>query len=190
MKTRMKCWLWFGGGIVVAGLLAAVVPLAALALGVIDLSAARPPGRIETALASWGLDRSLARHAPEQDNPFNDTPSVVPAGMKHDQANCVVCHGAPGVSPNELAYGLNPPAPALGAEATQSRTDGQLFWVARNGIRMTGMAAFGKTHDDKEIWHIVAFVRHLPDLTDAERQSLMAAGKEEGDHHGPTEHAH
>ena len=153
------------------------------------MSAARPTGRIETALASWALDRSMVRHAPRQDNPFKDPPSVLPSGMKHYQANCVLCHGASGVSPAELAYGLNPPAPALHGQGTQSRTDGQLFWVIRNGIRMTGMPAFGPTHEDEEIWHIVAFVRHLPALTDQERQTLQAGVKEEGDHHGPTEHA-
>lgn len=190
MKTRMKCGLWFGGGIVVAGLLALVVPLAVLALGVIDMSAASPPGRMESVIGPWALNRSMARHAREQDDPFEDAPSILPLGMKHYHTNCVLCHGAPEVPPAELAYGLNPPAPALDAEATQSRTDGQLFWVIRNGIRMTGMPAFGPTHDDEEIWHIVAFVRHLPDLTDPERQTLLTAVKEEGDHHGPTDHTH
>jgi len=175
---------------VVAGLLAAAVPLAVLALGAVDMSAARPPGRMERVMASWALNRSLARHAQEQDNPLKDAPSVLPAAMKHYQANCVLCHGAPRVSAAELADGLNPPAPALDAEATQSRTDGQLFWVIRNGIRMTGMPAFGPTHDDEEIWHIVAFVRHLPDLTDPERQTLLAEVKEEGDHHGSADQMH
>lgn len=174
----------------VGSLLVAAVPLAVLALGAVDMSAARPPGRMERAIASWALDRSMARHAQKQDNPFKDALSVLPTGMKHYQANCVSCHGAPAVPAAELAYGLNPPAPALAAEATQSRTDGQLFWVICNGIRMTGMAAFGKTHEDEEIWHTVAFVRHLPDLTDPERQTLQAEGKEDGDHHGSADQTH
>ncbi len=182
--------MWFGGGIVVGGLLAVGVPLAVVALGVIDMSAASPPGRMESVIGPWVLNRSMARHAQEQDNPFEDAPSVLPSGMKHYGANCVLCHGAREVPPVELAHGLNPPAPALDAEAARSRTDGQLFWVVRNGIRMTGMPAFGPTHEDEEIWHIVAFVRHLPDLTDQERQTLLAVVQKEPDHHGSADRTH
>lgn len=132
----------------------------------------------------------MAHHAQEQDNPFKDAPSILPSGMAHYRVNCVLCHGAPEVGAAELAHGLNPPAPDLDAEGTQSRTDGQLFWVVRNGIRMTGMPAFGPTHEDDEIWHIIAFVRHLPDLTELERQTLLAGVKEEGDHHEATDHTH
>ena len=75
---------------------------------------------------------------------------------------CVSCHGAPGVDASEAGDGLNPPAPDLTLPRVQKRTDGELFWLVQNGIRMTGMPAFGTTHKDEEIWKIVAFVRRLP----------------------------
>jgi mono/diheme cytochrome c family protein len=59
----------------------------------------------------------------------------------------------------------------------QKRTDGELFWVVQNGIRMTGMPAFGPTHKDEEIWKIVAFLRHLPALTPEEEKALSAGAK-------------
>ena len=183
MKAKTAKGLWFVAGIVAGGLLAVAVPLVVLATGVVDMSAAAPPGALESAIAPWALDRSMARHAPRRDNPFKDAASALPSGMKHYQANCVICHGAPEVPGAELSLGLNPPVPPLYTKDTQSSTDGQLFWVIRNGIRMTGMPAFQQTRTDNEIWQIVAFVRHLPALTDQERKTLEAAVREEGDHH-------
>jgi mono/diheme cytochrome c family protein len=82
----------------------------------------------------------------------------------------------------ELSKGLNPPAPSLG-KGENGTPDGELFWVIKHGIRMTAMPAFGPTHTDEEIWKIVTFLRHLPDLTKEERDSLQAATSGEAHHH-------
>ena len=66
--------------------------------------------------------------------------------------------------------------------APQGLRDGEIFWVVSNGIRMTGMPAFSPTHKEDEIWKIVAFVRHLPEIT-KEEQQLLKAGTEEAAHH-------
>ena len=63
----------------------------------------------------------------------------------------------------------------------QKRSDGELFWILQNGIRMTGMPAFGPTHKDEELWKMVAFLRHLPELSDEEQKALRPGGQE--DHH-------
>jgi mono/diheme cytochrome c family protein len=60
----------------------------------------------------------------------------------------------------------------------QHRSDGELFWIVQNGIRMSGMPAFGATHKERQIWEIVAFLRHLPSLTPEEEKALAAATKE------------
>ena len=93
------------------------------------------------------------------------------------------CHGAPGVEESEFGEGLNPPAPDLTLPAMQRMRDGELFWVVSNGIRMTGMPAFSPTHKEDEIWKIVAFVRHLPEITKEEQQTLKAGREEETGHH-------
>ncbi len=77
---------------------------------------------------------------------------------------------------------MNPPAPDLTLPSVQKMRDGELFWVVSNGIRMTGMPAFSPTHKEDEIWKIVAFVRHLPEVTKEEQQTLKA-GHEEEKHH-------
>ena len=98
-------------------------------------------------------------------------------GLDHYRENCVVCHGAPGVDAGEIGEGLNPPAPDLTLPRIQARTDGELFWIVGNGIRTTGMPAFSPTHKPEQIWKIVAFVRHLPELSDAELESLRASAQ-------------
>ena len=93
----------------------------------------------------------------------------------------MLCHGAPGVDASEAGEGLNPPAPDLTLARIQKRTDGELFWILQNGIRMTGMPAFGPTHKDDELWKMVAFLRHLPQLTPEEEKALQT--EEGSDHH-------
>jgi mono/diheme cytochrome c family protein len=92
---------------------------------------------------------------------------------------CVTCHGAPGVDPSEAGQGLNPPAPDLTLAKVQARSDGELFWIIQNGIRMTGMPAFGPTHKEQAIWRMVAFVRHLPELSKDEEKALSGGHEEE-----------
>ena len=83
------------------------------------------------------------------------------------------------MDPSEIGEGLNPPAPDLTQPSVQSKTDGELFWIVQNGIRMTGMPAFGPTHKDEELWTLVAFMRHLPELTRAEEAELEKGREKE-----------
>jgi mono/diheme cytochrome c family protein len=172
MKCCARNVLVFGAGFLACALLAAVIPLAVLGLGLMDMSASAKPGLLEKTLAPWAVDRSMERRAPDAKNTFADDPAALPSGMALYKENCVQCHGAPHLDAAAFAAGLNPPAPYLEEPDTQSFSDGQLFWTIKNGIRMTGMAAFGSSRTDEEIWHIVAYVRHLPKLTDAEQKAL------------------
>jgi mono/diheme cytochrome c family protein len=103
-------------------------------------------------------------------------------GREHYVENCLPCHGAPGVKPAEFAQGMNPTPPDIDG-ALQNYTDAQLFWVIKNGIRATGMPAFGVNHKDDEIAAIAAFVRRTPHLTPEERKELAAAAPHEDHHH-------
>jgi len=68
------------------------------------------------------------------------------------------------VEKSEVGLGLNPPAPDL-AESAADLSPGEIFWILKNGIKMTGMPAFGPTHDDAKLWDITAFVGRLADMT-------------------------
>jgi mono/diheme cytochrome c family protein len=144
----------------------------AIVSGVFPVGATVAPSGLERKLATLAVDRSVARRAPRDANPVAATPGSIARGLAHYRAMCVTCHGAPGVDPSEIGEGLNPPAPDLTLVKVQKRPDGQLFWLVQNGIRMTGMPAFGPTHDDEEIWKIVTFLRHLPQLTPEETKAL------------------
>lgn len=162
----------FVTGTVAGVLLAALVACAFLATGSFNVAASSPPGNLEKRLAGFALDRSVARRAPRKSNPFAGSGEAARAGLVHYREMCVTCHGAPGVDPSEIGEGLNPPAPDLTLKKVQARSDGELFWVVQNGIRMTGMPAFGPTHAEEEVWKIVAFVRRLPELTPEEEKLL------------------
>ena len=187
MKNSVRNGLIFGAGFFTCVLLTLIVPLLAMAMGMMDMSASAKPGLLEKIFAPWAFTNSMEKRAPDTTNPFANDSSAQASGMDHYRENCVMCHGAPNVEPAELAQGLNPPVPKLDTDDAQSLSDGKLFWIIKNGIRMTGMPAFGETHSDAEIWQIVTFVRHLPKLTDAEGKTLQPPGSDMEHHHEATD---
>lgn len=168
-------------GMVLALVLVAVAAAAVLWLGLFEVAATKPPGKLEEALARFALNRAVARRAPRMSNPVPASAEVWRDGLAHYRENCVQCHGAPGVEASEAGQGLNPPAPDLTLPRVQRRPDGELYWIVANGVRMTGMPAFQPTHKEKEIWEIVAFLRHLDALTAEEEKALQKS--EEAEHH-------
>ena len=171
--------------------LAAQAAVAALVLwsGVVDVSAS-PKGLPDRILA-YASTRSIAHHAKDVRNPLANDPAALRAGLEHYRAMCLECHGGPGVEAEEVAAGLHPPPPDLASKAVQSFTDGMLYDTVARGIGSTGMPAFGRTHQPNEIWSIVAFVRHLPALTPAEKAALgRGEGHEEAGAAGASAHGH
>jgi hypothetical protein len=102
----------------------------------------------------------------------------------HYSVACTPCHGAPGVQAAPWLV-LNPDAPKL-AMGESTWSDVELFWIIKNGIRMTGMPALGPTHSDDILWSMTAFVRQLPAMTADEYRAMEAryhAAKQHADHH-------
>ena len=188
--------------LVLALVLIAAAIAAVVASGAWNVAATSPPGKLEQRFATFALDRSVAKRAPANRNPLPASPDVLRSGLAHYRENCAVCHGAPGIEGSEIAAGLNPAAPDLTLPRVQRRPDGELFWIVSNGIRMTGMPGFGPTHKPDEIWKMVAFLRHLPELTPAEEAALGPSEAAESHHEEsgegetrppgarPTPHAH
>jgi mono/diheme cytochrome c family protein len=152
-----------------------VVALAALAFilsGVYDVAASTP----DTGLVEWALrttqSRSVHRRAEQVQAPKLDDPDLIRTGLIEYHELCVVCHGAPGVPISPVGQGLNPTPPELGQESA-GEDAGELFWITKNGIKMTGMPAFGVTHSDEEIWAIVAFLTKMGDLSPQEYQRMV-----------------
>ncbi|HMN50040.1 MAG TPA: cytochrome c [Ignavibacteriaceae bacterium] len=101
---------------------------------------------------------------------LSDT-SLVKMGFVHFREMCVSCHGAPGIKQSEFAEGLYP-NPTMLSKAAKEWTPQQLFWITKNGLKMSGMPAFGLTHTDDMIWAIVAFTKNLATLTKEQYQVL------------------
>jgi mono/diheme cytochrome c family protein len=168
----MKRFLW---GVVIGLLVPVLVGGIVLETGAVDMSATKPPGGLERWLGDRALQRSLTRRAPKGVAAPVPNAEVLASGLEHFRANCLPCHGAPGIATSEAGKGLHPPAPPLDRSETQARSDGELFFVVGRGVRMTGMPAFGLTHNEKELWALVTFIRHLPTLTPEERHRLAEA---------------
>lgn len=173
---------YFLAGAVSVLLASAIAGLFVLWSGVVSVSTLWDGGALDDVLA-YASRKSIARQAGVEANPFASDERARGAGLSHYKANCLECHGAPSVGMSEFAKGLHPPAPKLTAPRTRGMSDAELFWVVSNGIRMTGMPAFSPTHGKDEIWQIVTFVRHLGQLTEAEKSSLGEGRQDQAEHH-------
>ena len=158
----------------------ALVGAAALAAGVWfirgGISAKNTPGELETTIARRTRTLAIPRSARDARNPVASTAQVVASGRAHFADHCATCHANDGSGDTEMGRGLYPRAPDMRLPATQSLSDGELFYIIENGVRLTGMPAWG-TDTPEDIlgsWHLVHFIRHLPKLTDAEIEEMKA----------------
>jgi len=162
----------------VIGVLAIVIAVGAAVFffgGFFNVAASESnPGIVNWALVKVRM-ASIGRRAALASPVDLDSPEVVRAGARaFSERGCTNCHGAPGVKWQKFSEGLNPDPPDL-KEIVPEREPAQLFWVVKNGIKMTGMPSFGAIGvDDKEIWSIVAFVRKLPNTSESDFKAWSA----------------
>ena len=143
--------------------------------GVYNFAATEPHSVFAKWIFSTSKERSIIYHAKDITVPHLNNESMINTGFHHYKEMCVGCHGAPGVSPSEMSEGLNPEPPKLSEwkEELKQEELREIFWVIKNGIKMTGMPAFGATHSDKEIWGIVSFLNQLPKLSPEEYKAMV-----------------
>jgi cytochrome c553 len=135
----------------------------------------------DPAIVTWALTQvrtaSIDRHAQDQPPPsfnINDAASVQAGAKAFDAHGCTNCHGAPGVSWKKFSEGLHPDPPDL-KDVVDQLSPAQLFWVVKNGINMTGMPSFALAGvKDDEIWSIVAFLKKLPGVSEADYKAWTA----------------
>ena len=161
--------------------------------GAYDVAASSPDSAFTRWLFATTREHSIESRAddvvPPPDSVLND-PQTLLSGFAHYNEMCVVCHGAPGVEPGEARAGLNPKPPLL-AEVADKIPTREMFWVIKHGINMTGMPAWGPTHDDNKIWAMVAFAETLPSLSAAQYQAMQRkAEATEDEHEDEHEHSH
>jgi mono/diheme cytochrome c family protein len=98
-------------------------------------------------------------------------PKRIAEGAAQYAEMCSGCHLAPEMKRTEISQGLYPRAPEL--RRGSNFTPAEEFWVVKHGVKMTGMPAWGVTHDDELLWDVVAFLRKLPELTADQYQTLL-----------------
>ncbi|MGE3279966.1 MAG: cytochrome c [Alphaproteobacteria bacterium] len=173
---------------VVAGALGLLVLLALAALFVVYTGIYNVAATEEHAsLMRWAFDttfhNSVERRAEEIITPKSLTPGMVTAGASAYKSMCQHCHAGPGVERAPWASGMRPRPPHL-TEAAAEWEPQEVFWIVKHGVKMTGMPAFGPTHDDQTLWNIVAFVKNLPAMTPERYRSLGDAPQNGSAHHG------
>lgn len=124
-------------------------------------------------LLSTNMERSVTRHAQKISVPPTFSEQQVRQGIAIYTNTCIHCHGAPGKDWGDIAKGLNPVPPNL---ALGRWSSAELFWIIKNGIKMSGMASYGAVHNDDEIWTLVAFVQRLPAMTPEQYDRMQSAG--------------
>ena len=136
-------------------------------IGSRGISARAEPGALETAVARTMRRLAIPRGDRNRQNPIKTTAEVLAAGMAHYADHCAACHANDGSGETQVGLGLYPRPPDMRQSATQGLTDGELFYIIENGVRLTGMPAWGtgKPEEAEETWHLVHFIRELPKLT-------------------------
>jgi mono/diheme cytochrome c family protein len=141
------------------------------------------PPAFESSLAMSAWESAIPSRYSKMKNPLATVDMKDAAG--HYEEHCAVCHADDGSGRTKF-HGTMDPAPTdLRSGETQEMSDGELYWVIKNGVRWSGMPAFGAPGDsDAHAWKIVAFVRHLPKLTPDELNAMKAgdSDQEHGDH--------
>lgn len=159
----------------VIGVLAGVGTATAVAVLVRHgFSARDQPTALEAFVARRLRHLAVPRSARQAQNPVPATPDVLAAARAHFADHCASCHGNDGSGQTEIGQHLYPKAPDMRQADTQSLSDGELFYIIHNGVRLSGMPAWGDNppEEDQDSWKLVQFIRHLPKISQEELEEM------------------
>ena len=174
MKRRIEYRTSLVAGIVVLGLLA----YAYAWFGFYNIGADSPHTPWTYRFLSMVREHSVQRHAKDIRVPALNDPALILKGAGQYAAMCTGCHLAPGMHDSEIRAGLYPQPPNLSQQPVDPR---EAFWIIKHGIKMSGMPAWGATHDDATIWSMVAFLQKLPGMTPAQYKDIVAKAPPDDD---------
>lgn len=168
MVLRKRTLAW------IAALLSALLvgAVAFVNSGIYNVAADEPHWSVTSRMLESLRRKSVERRARDIQPPKLDDAQLISKGAGQYAEMCVICHVAPGVTGSATRQGLYPEPPELHRSKRDARAD---FWVIKHGLKMTGMPAWGATHDDETIWSLVAFLQRLPSLTPDEYRRIVKA---------------
>ena len=153
----MKRWI-----LIVSFALLLVVALVIVGFTQIKLDALQEPGHLETVLATEAKHILIYWSSRDSIPPApTNLQASIEEGDKLYGADCAACHGMEGNKPTDAGGWMYPRAADLTSRAVQQYSDRELFWIVKNGIRLSGMPAFGRVESDEHIWNLVQYVRTL-----------------------------
>jgi mono/diheme cytochrome c family protein len=140
-------------------------------------SARKQPSALETFVARTMRNASIPRSARTEENPWKDlaTPANLKEAQEHFADHCAQCHGNDGRGNTDMGQNMYPKPPDMRLAATQNLSDGELYYIIENGVRLTGMPAWGDPNfieQDDDSWKLVLFIRHLPHQTPEEIKDM------------------
>jgi mono/diheme cytochrome c family protein len=166
-----------------------VVALAVLAAAVASVtitalpgffSARREPGAMESLVVRRLRRAAIPVDVRRLENPIGASAEVLAEAREHFGEHCAVCHGNDGRGKTDIGPNFYPPVPDLTAREIQSLSDAELYYAIREGVRFSGMPAWGSHGEEGDWanWQLVHFVRHLPKLTPDELRDMERGGTE------------
>lgn len=152
-------------------------------------SARAHPGALETFVARRLRALAIPPEARAARNPMPSTPTELAEAREHFATECAICHANDGSGQSEMGQQFYPQVPDLRKAATQSLTDGEIYYIIMNGVRFTGMPAWATDdpQENSDHWKLVPFIRHLPHITAAEIEEMQALNPKSA--HEPQERA-
>jgi mono/diheme cytochrome c family protein len=163
-------------------LLTVAIVLACLGLGAVifawsgiyNIAATEPHWHLTSSFIGMLRNRSIAVRSEDIHAPNLDDPKLKEAGLPHYHETCRLCHEAPGYRRAEFAEGLYPSPPSMTSGSIQKAlSNAEIYWIVKNGIKLTGMPAFGPTHNEGELWSIVAIVEEIPRMSPEQYRQLV-----------------
>ena len=142
-----------------------------------SFSAREKPTAFEAYLARHARRLAVPPGVKEMMDPYSAEPMRLAKARDHFADHCAACHANNGSGDTFIGRNMYPPAPDMRTSDTQELSDGEIFFIIKNGIRFTGMPGWGG--EDEENWGLVQFIRHLPHLTEEELKFMHEVNQQE-----------
>ncbi len=168
----MRRLAWVLGGAITVMVLGCAATFLTIR-GAHGFSALDAPTMTERWIAQTARAMAIPEAAKRLANPVADSAEVLAEARAHWADHCASCHANNGSGDTEMGKHLYPPAPDMRNAGTQNKTDGELFFIIQNGIRMTGMPGWGASGHEEDSWKLVRFIRHLPGLSAQEELDMQ-----------------
>ncbi|MGB8542857.1 MAG: c-type cytochrome [Candidatus Acidiferrales bacterium] len=119
---------------------------------------------------------AIPRSARFETNPWKGTPEILKESRESFLDRCATCHGVDGSGRTQVGRNLYPKVPDLRLPQTQNLTDGEIRYIIRNGVRLTGMPGWANPRDEQgdDSWKLVIYIRSLRRLTPEEHAQQAA----------------